>query len=91
MICLQIGKTTKAKPYRVNLKLPLLRIYYYQSQVVIKIRNFTKPFDLSWNNNLQLNPYPNIQLNLYCSNNLSIQYTNLSTWLTNDIRIPVRD
>ena len=33
--------------------------------------------------NLQLNPYLNIQLNLFCSDNLSFQYTAPSTWLTN--------
>ena len=41
--------------------------------------------------NLQLNPYPNTQLDLYCSDNLSVQYTNPSTWLTNDARILVHD
>ena len=33
--------------------------------------------------NLQLNPYPNTQLDLFCSDNLSFQYTVPSTWLTN--------
>ena len=33
--------------------------------------------------NLQLNPYPNTQLDLFCSDNLSFQCTALSTWLTN--------
>ena len=46
---------------------------------VISIKNFTKPFDLSRNTNLQLNPYPNTQFDLYCSGNLSIQCTNPST------------
>ena len=41
--------------------------------------------------NLQLNPYPNTQLDLFCSDNLSFQCTAPSTWLTNDARIPVRD
>ena len=44
-----------------------------------------------WNTNLQLNPYPNTQLDLYFSGNLSIQCTNPSTWLTNDAWIPLRD
>ena len=43
------------------------------------------------NTNLQLNPYPNTQLDLYCSGNLSIQCINPNMWLTNDARIPVRD
>ena len=33
--------------------------------------------------NLQLNLYPNTQLDLLCSDNLSFQCTTLSTWLTN--------
>ena len=69
----------EAKPYRVNLRSPLLRIHYYQSQAVTSIRNLTKPFGLSRNTNLQLNPYPNTQLDLYCSDNLSIQCTNPNT------------
>ena len=36
--------------------------------------------------NLQLNPYPNIQLDLFYSDNLSFQYTAPSTWLTNSMR-----
>ena len=39
MICLQIGKTTEAKPHMVNLRSPFLKIHYYQSQVVISKRN----------------------------------------------------
>ena len=33
--------------------------------------------------NLQLNPYPNTQLDLFCSDNLFFQCTAPSTWLTN--------
>ena len=40
--------------------------------------------------NLQLNPYPNIQLDLFCSDNFSFWCTTPSTWLTNT-RIPVHD
>ena len=36
--------------------------------------------------NLQLNPYPNTQLNLLCSDNISFQCTAPSTWLTNLMR-----
>ena len=32
VICLWMGKTTKAKPYRVNLRSPLLKIHYYQNK-----------------------------------------------------------
>ena len=93
MICLRMGKTTETKPHQVILRSPLPRIHYYQSQAVTRIRNVTKPFDLSRNTNLQLNPYPNTQLDLNCSSNLfcsmhKSQYVtnqwcmNSSTWLT---------
>ena len=75
-------KTTEAKLHRMILKSPLPRIYYYQLQVVTSIRNLTKPFVLSWNTNIQLNPYPNIQLDLYCNSYLFVQCSNSSTWLT---------
>ena len=81
--CLRMGKTTEAKPHRVILRSPISRIHYYQSQTVTSIRNLTKPFDLSRNTNLKLDPYLNTQLDLYCSGNLFIQCTNPSTWLTN--------
>ena len=85
MICLWMGKTTKAKPYWVNLRSPLPRIHYYQN----------KRLQVKWisvlNTNLQLNLYPNTQLDLYCSSNLSVQYMNLNSWLTNDTQISIRD
>ena len=56
--CLQMGKTTEAKPHRVNLRSPLLRIYYYQNN-----RLQVKEIPVS-NTHLQLNPYPNTQLDL---------------------------
>ena len=40
--------------------------------------------------NLQLNPYPNIQLDLFCSDNFPFDARLPSTWLTN-AWIPVRD
>ena len=52
VICLQIGKTTEAKPYRVNLRLSLLRIHYYQNKQ-LQVKGISIP-----NTNLQLNPYP---------------------------------
>ena len=91
VICLRMGKTTEAKSHQVNLKSPLLRIHYYQSQAVTSIRNLTISFGLSQNTNLQLNPYSNTQLDLYCSDNLLVQCTNPSTWLTNDAWIQIRD
>ena len=58
VICLQMGKTTEAKPHRVNLKSPLSRIHYYQNKQ-LQVKKILVP-----NTNLQLNPYPNIQLDL---------------------------
>ena len=58
MICLQMGKTTKAKPHRVNLKSPLSRIHYYQNKQ-LQVKGISVP-----NTNLQMNPYPNTQLDL---------------------------
>ena len=84
-------ETIEVKPYRVNFRSPLPRIHYYQSLVVIRIRNLTKPFGLSRNTNLQLNPCPNIQLDLYCNGNLPVQCTNSSTWLINNAQIQVCD
>ena len=80
-------KTIEAKSYRMILRSPLLRIHYYQSQAVSSIINLTKPFGLSRNTNLQLNPYLNIQLDLYCNGNLFVQCMNPSRWLTSDAQI----
>ena len=85
MICLQMGKTTEAKSHRVNLRSPLPRIHYYQNKR-LHVKGFPVP-----NTNLQLNPYPNTQLDLWCSGSLSVQCTNLNTWLTNDAWIIVCD
>ena len=58
VICLRMGKITKAKPYRVNLRLPLPRIHYYQNKQ-LQVKRILVP-----NTNLQLNTYPNTQLDL---------------------------
>ena len=135
VICLWMGKTTKAKPLRVNLRSPFSRIHYYQSkrlqvkesQYLIPTYSWTltngenklptklnatkNKFDIGdlftnvenhWGKtppgefkvttpenpllskqvvtskglslpytNLELNPYPNTQLDLFCSDNLS--------------------
>ena len=77
MICLWMGKTTEAKHHRVNLRSPLLRIHYYQNKR-LQVKGISVP-----NTNLQLNPYSNTQLDLWCSNNLSFQCTAPSMWLIN--------
>ena len=72
-----MGKTTEAKPHRVNLRSPLLRIHYYQNKR-LQVKGILVP-----NTNLQLNPYLNTQLDLQCSDSLSFQCTAPSMWLTN--------
>ena len=58
VICLQIRKTIEAKPHWVNLRSPLLKIHYYQNKC-LQVKGI-----LVSNTNLQLNSYPNTQLNL---------------------------
>ena len=60
-----MGKTSKAKIPLDDFKVttpenPLL------SQQVVTIKGISVPYT-----NLQLNPYPNTQLDLFCSDNLS--------------------
>ena len=72
VIYLQIGKTIEEKPHWMNLRSPLPKIHYYQNKQ-LQVKGISVP-----NINLQLNPYPNTQLDLYYSGNLSIQCTNPS-------------
>ena len=65
VICLQMGKTYTAKTPPSDFKvttpeIPLL------SQQVITSKGILVPYT-----NLQLNPYPNTQLDLFCSDNFS--------------------
>ena len=65
MICLWIGKTPKAKPLLgdfkvITSKIPLL------SQQVVTSKGIPVPYA-----NLPLNPYPNTQLDLFYSDDLS--------------------
>ena len=73
VICFRIGKTIEAKPHQVNLRSQLQRIHYYQNKR-LQVKGISVP-----NTNLQLNSYPNTQLDLYCSGNLSFQCTTSST------------
>ena len=70
-------KTTEAKLHWVNLRSPLPKICYYQNKW-LQVKEISVP-----NTNLQFNPYPNTQLDLWCNDNLSFQCTAPSTWLTN--------
>ena len=64
MICLRMGKTNTAKTppgdFKVSTpKIPLL------SQQAVTSKRIPVPYT-----NLQLNPYPNTQLDLFCSDNI---------------------
>ena len=66
MICLRIGKTYTAKTPLDDFKVitpenPLL------SKQTVTSKGIPVPYI-----NLQLNPYPNTQLDLFCSDNLSL-------------------
>ena len=70
MICLRLRKTNTAKTLPGDFKVttqenPLL------SQQAVTSKGITVP-----NTNLKLNPYPNTQLDLLCSDNLSQYVTN---------------
>ena len=77
MICLWIEKTSKAKTPLSEFKVTTPENLLLSKQAVT-----SKGISVLYTN-LQLNPYPNIQLDLWCSDNLSFQCTALSTWLTN--------
>ena len=72
-----MGKTNTAKTPPDDFKvttpeIPLL------SQQAVTTKGISVPYT-----NLQLNPYPNTQLDLFCSDNFSFWCKALSTWLTN--------
>ena len=77
MICLQMGKTSKAKTLPGDFKVTTLENPLLSQQVVTS-RGISVPYT-----NLQLNPYPNTQLDLFYSDNLSFQCTTPNLWLTN--------
>ena len=64
-ICLRMGKTNTAKTPPSDFKVITLEILLL-SQQTFTSKVISVPYT-----NLKLNPYPNIQLNLFCSNNLS--------------------
>ena len=77
VICLWMGKTYTAKTPPGDFKvitpeIPLL------SQQAVTSKRIPIPYT-----NLQLNPYHNTQLDLFCSDNFSFQCTAPNTWLTN--------
>ena len=72
-----MGKTNKTKISPGDFKVTIPENSLLSKQVVTSKRILV-PYT-----NLQLNIYPNTQLDLFCSDNLSFQYTAPSTWLTN--------
>ena len=77
MICLQIGKTYTAKTPPGDFKVITPENPLLSKQVVT-----SKGIPVHYTN-LQLNPYLNTQLDLFCSDNISFQCTAPSTWLIN--------
>ena len=77
MVCLRMGKTYTAKTLLGDFKIVMPENPLLSKQAIT-----SKGIPVSYTN-LQLNPYLNIQLDLFCSDNLSFQYTAPSTWLTN--------
>ena len=65
MICLQMGKTYMAKTSPGDFKVTTPKIPLLSQQVVIS-KGISLPYT-----NLQLNPYPNTKLDLFCSDNFS--------------------
>ena len=64
MICLWMGKTYTAKTPLDDFKVTTLENPLLSQQAVTS-KEISVPYT-----NLQLNPYPNTQLDLFCSNNL---------------------
>ena len=77
MICLRMGKTntTKTPPGDFKVTTPEIPLL---SQQVVTSKGILVPYT-----NLQLNPYPYTQLDLFCSDNFPFWCTAPSTWLTN--------
>ena len=65
VICLRIGKTNTAKTPLGDFKVTTLKILLW-SQQAITSKGISAPYT-----NLQLNPYPYTQLDLFCSDNFS--------------------
>ena len=72
-----MGKTNTAKIPPSYFKVTTPEILLLSQQVATS-KGISVPYT-----NLQLNPYPNTQLDLLCSNNFSFWCTTLSMWLTN--------
>ena len=76
VICLWMGKTSKAKTPFGYFKITTSENPLLSQQAVT-----SKWISISYTN-LQLNPYPNAQLDLFCNDNLSFPCMAPNTWLT---------
>ena len=65
VICLRIGKTNMAKTPLGDFKVTTLEISLLSQQAIT-----SKGIPISYTN-IQLNPYPNTQLDLFCNDNFS--------------------
>ena len=79
MICLRMGKTYTAKTPPGDFKITTLENLLL-SQLVVTSKWILVPYT-----NLQLNSYPNTQLDLFCSDNLSFQCMTPNTRLTHQL------
>ena len=79
MICLKMGKTYTAKTPPNDFKVTTLKNPLLSKQAVTSKRISVL------STNLQLNSYPNTQLDLFCSDNLSFSLHG-SQYVTNQLR-----
>ena len=77
VICLRMEKTYTEKTPPGDFKVTIPENSLLSKQAVIS-KEILVPYT-----NLQLNPYPNTQLDLFCSDNLSFQCMAPNMWLTN--------
>ena len=79
VICVRMGKTNTAKSPLGDFKVTTLEIPLLSQQAVTS-KGILVPYT-----NLQLNPYPNTQLDLFCSDNFSFSCT-APKYVTNQLR-----
>ena len=79
MICLQMGKIYTAKTSPGDFKITTSKNPLLSKQAVTS-KGIPVPYT-----NLQLNPYPNTQLDLFCSDNLSFSMHGFQ-YVTNQLR-----
>ena len=84
MIFLRMGKTNTTKTPPSNFKITTPEIALLLQQAVTS-KGISIPYT-----NLQLNPYSNIQLDLFCINNFSFWCMAPSTWLINCVNPSTR-